>query len=416
MPSLQMTDAWLRTLKPSLKRDEYWDERTQGLCLRVTPSNVRTWSLRYVPPGSKEYRRLTLGQYPALSLAAARERVIQTRAGVSGGADPQKERVEARAASARVRTFGKLAERYIDEYAKRTKKSWEGDELLLRVHVLPSWAEKRADRITRADASALLDEIAKRSPSSANRSQTVINKTFNWAVDSGLLSGNPSAGMRKRGGKEKPKDRVLSETEVRLFWRLVETGRVAPAITAALRLIFLTGARPGEISGISLEEIRDIADPKAALIEVPAGRMKNGRPHVIPLSPMARALVVEQLGRLAKDDTHLFASSFHGRGPIARHSLSQTLGKLIKALDPDSGDPAVVSMRAKPPTPHDLRRTCATGLAALRVPREVRLAVLAHAPTDVMGVHYDRHDLVDEKREALTLWAEKIVSILESGR
>ncbi|MGJ0394942.1 MAG: tyrosine-type recombinase/integrase [Methylocystis sp.] len=413
MAAIALTDAFVRNLKPGVTRTEYWDAKVSGLCLRITPAGVATWTLRYRPQGSTSFKRLTLGRYPEIGVALARERAETQRVAVSGGADPQGEIRSRREQSARVLTFGKLAAEYLDRYAKAQKKSWAQDELLLRVHVLPEWAERRADKLTRADAAALLDKIAVRAPSSANRTHTVLSKAFNWAIDSGLMESSPIARMRKRA-REKAKERVLAPGEIRSLWRALDTANIAPAVAAALRVLLLTGQRPNEVAGVALGEIRDTDNGARARIELAADRMKGARAHVLPLAPMALEIIRERLGAAIEGQEHLFASDFAGRGPIARHSLSQALRRLIPTLAPDGPDrEAILTLKANPPTPHDFRRTLATGLAALGVLREDRMALLAHAQGDVHATHYDRYERLKEKRAALELWESHVAKILE---
>lgn len=413
MAVIALSDAYVRNIKPTATRAEYWDAKVSGLCLRMTPTGVATWTLRYRPQGSASFKRLNLGHYPEVSLAKARERAETQRVAVSGGADPQGEIKSRREQSTRALTFEKLAAAYVDRYAKTQKRSWAQDDLLLRLYVAPEWTGRRADKLTRADAAALLDKIAARTPSSANRTHTVLSKVFNWAVDSGLMEASPMARMRKRA-REKAKERVLAPGEIRALWRAVGEANIAPAVAAALRFLLLTGQRPGEVAGIALGEIKDTDNGARARIELPADRMKGGRPHVLPLAPMALEIVGERLDKTMQGQAHLFASGFADRGPIARHTLSQALRRLIPALAPDGPDAeAILTLKANPPTPHDFRRTLATGLAALGVLREDRLAVLAHAHGDVHGVHYDQYERLKEKRAALELWESHMAEILE---
>lgn len=413
MAVFALTDAFVRSIKPGPTRAEYWDAKVSGLCLRVTPAGVSTWTLRYRPQGSTSFKRLNLGRYPEVSLAKARERAETQRVAVSGGADPQGEIRSRREQSARALTFGTLADEYLERYAKAHKRSWAQDELLLRVHVLPDWSGRRADKLTRADAAALLDRIAARAPSSANRTHTVISKVFNWAVDSGLMESSPMGRMKKRA-RETAKERILSPGEIRVVWRALEETNIAPAVAAALRFLLLTGQRPGEVTEIGFDEIRDLDNGARARIEAPAARMKGGRAHVVPLAPRALEIVRAQMAEAAERQGHLFPSAFVNRGPIARHSLSQALRRLIPTLTPDGPDhDAVLSLKANPPTPHDFRRTVATGLAALGVLREDRMALLAHSHGDIHAIHYDRHDRFKEKRAALELWEAHVAEILE---
>ena len=259
-----------------------------------------------------------------------------------------------------------------------------------------------SEQISRADTAALLDNIAKTAPTSANRTQSILSRCFNWAVESGLLEANPLARMPKRA-KEAAKDRVLSPDEIRALWQALDgDGSVA----TALRFLLLTGLRPGEVAGLEISEVVDIDDPARARLEIPASRMKGGRPHVHPLAPMALADRERATRPEVEGQTHVFPSGFADRGPVARHTLSQALRRIIEAV-PDAN-----AIRSPYPTPHDFRRSVATGLAALGVPREDRLAVLAHAQDDVHGVHYDKYDRLAEKRRALETWETHVADIV----
>jgi integrase len=401
MPALTLTDALLRSAAPGEKLIELWDSRVAGLCLRISPGGARTWTFRYRPKDSASFKRLGLGRYPEIGLALARQRAQEARVGVSGGADPQGERRAKREAERSALIFDALADAYLERYAKPRKRSWENDALYLRVHVRPAWGSRPANRITRADAAGLLDNIAKTAPTSANRTQSILSRLFNWSIESGLLEVNPLARMPKRA-KETAKDRVLSRGELRALWQALDGGG---PVTAALRLALLTGLRPIEIAGLAIGEVADVDDAARARLEIPASRMKGGRAHVHPLAPMAAAIVREQVERAVEGQEHVFASEFEGRGPIARHSLSQGLHRIIEGLTADS-------IRRPYPTPHDFRRSVATGLAALGVPREDRLALLAHAQDDVHGIHYDKYDRLAEKRRALEVWEADVADVI----
>jgi hypothetical protein len=275
MPAMTLTDALLRSFAPREKLTELWDARVAGLCLRVSPGGVRSWTFRYRPKDSASFKRLGLGRYPEVSLALARERAEARRVEVAGGADPQGERKAKREAERSALTFDALADEYLERYAKPHKRSWENDALYLRAHVRPAWGPRPAKKIGRADAATLLDAIAKAAPTSANRTQSILSKLFNWSVESGLLESNPLARMPKRA-KEKAKDRVLSPDEIRALWQAI--GDAGP-VAAALKLLALTGLRPGEVAGLEISELADVDNPARARLEIPAARMKGGRPR-----------------------------------------------------------------------------------------------------------------------------------------
>jgi integrase len=391
-----------------LGRSNFWP-LPSGIAL-----GVRSWTFRYRPKESTSFKRLGLGRYPEVSLSLARTRAEQRRVEVSGGADPQGDRKIKREADRRALSFNMLADFYLERYARLHKASWRNDELYLRAHVRSVWGDRKAKEITRADAANLLDGIVKTAPISANRTQATLSKLFNWAFESGLLDVNPVARMKKRA-KETAKDRTLSPDEIRVLWRAIEEGPVSDCVADALKMILLTGLRPGEVAGAAIAELADLDNNRRARLEIPAGRMKGRRPHVVPLAPMALAIVRRRLSIATIGQEHVFPSTFAARGPIARHSLSQGLKRIIVGLSPSGPDADIITgLQSNPPTPHDGRRTFATMLSKLGVPREDRLALLAHTQSDVHGSVYDRHDRFDEKRAALLKWEIRLAQIIGS--
>ena len=180
-------------------------------------------------------------------------------------------------------------------------------------------------------------------------------------------------------------------------------------VALALQVLLVTGQRPGEVAGAQRRELFDLDDPAKARWEIPAERMKARRAHIVPLAPMARELFQAALaGR--PNGAGVFGSRFSNRDTLARHSLSRALQRVIARLDRQ--DNAAASLANKPPTPHDLRRTVATGLSKLGVPREDRMAVLAHVAGDVHGEVYDKYERLKEKRAALAAWERHVAAVI----
>jgi integrase len=346
-----------------------------------------------------------------VGLADAREHANRLKVEVATGADPQRERMAKRAAAANAFTFDRLAQRYLDEYAKPRKASWRNDESYLK-RPREAWGERDAATITRRDAIDLLDEIKRAAPVSANRTHSVLVTLFNWAVEDQLLDATPIAGLKKRG-VERAKDRTLSDPEICVLWRELEAANgMMDDVALALRVLLLTGQRPGEVAGARRQELVDLDDPAKARWEIPPERMKGRRPHVVPLAPMARKLFRSAIERHQGDG--VFGSRFSSRDTLARHSLSRALQRAIARLD--RRDKVAGSLIDNPPTPHDLRRTVATGLSKLGIAREDRMAVLAHVVGDVHGTVYDKYERLKEKRAALVAWERHVATLIGRGR
>jgi integrase len=308
------------------------------------------------------------------------------------------------------------------EHARRHKKTATADERNLNLHVLPSWRNRPFDGISRSDVIELCEGVvAKGSPIQANRVQALISKIFAFAVDAELVSANPCARLKKRS-KEARATRVLSDTEIRLFWRRIGDRPNSARIGQALRLVLLTGVRVSELAGAEIREFESLDDGENATWTIPAARSKNGRAHVLPLSALARMIVADLIsgGRGSAGDRGsarpLLASPADPRRPIDGHSLSVAMirfGNGLRDFAPGrSGEePGVDTWMLERPSAHDLRRTLATRLAGSGVPAEDVAACLNHARTSVTARHYDQYDRLREKRRALGLWAQQVANL-----
>jgi hypothetical protein len=173
----QLTDAFVRTLAaPEKGRIEVRDAEMPGFAVRVTEKGAKSWILIYHLRGRKG--RLTLGSYPALSLADARRQARKHKSEIERGEDPAAAKRSAQAAL----TVGQAAAVYIERYAKPNKRTWAGDEWAFRKHVLPLWSDRKVREIDRADVIALLGRVAQTAPVSANRIRALLSKFFTFLV------------------------------------------------------------------------------------------------------------------------------------------------------------------------------------------------------------------------------------------
>jgi integrase len=405
-----LTDSAIKALKaPRSGRVELADLRCAGLSYRITAAGVRSWTFRFRDPQSGKDARFTIGHYPDISLGEARKAADDLRAKVAKGINPIAARRQDRREAAS-RTFEALSERYLEEHARRFKKSADADERNLRLHILPKWAKRRFDHIRRADVIELVEGLVKAgSPVQANRVQALISMIFSFAVDAGLMEGNPCARLRKRGVETRD-TRVLSDDEIRCFWQQAVLPPVTRRVGLALRLALLTGSRSGEVAGLARSELSDLDTPDKAAWLVPASRSKNGRAHYVPLSDLAWETVSSALELIPEDEEYLFPSPVDRGGPVTGHALTVAMRRMSDKMV----GRAAKSWNDDPPSPHDLRRTVATRLASLGVPEEDIAAILNHVRTSVTGRHYDQYQRAAEKRRALSTWAENVELILST--
>lgn len=422
-----LTDTFLRALKaPAKGRLEYADSSCRGLEFRITQAGARSWSYRYRAPITGKLSRATIGPYPTISLADARMRADELRKGVAGGENPSETKRRAKR-EAPGRTFKALSDRYMKECARRpygkrlqAKRSADQDERNLNLHVLPKWRDRDYAAIRRADVIELVEGlIGAGKETLANRVQSLISGVFSFAVDSDLIDANPCTRLKKRG-RERVGDRVLTDPEIRLFWRKVVQEPISPGTGEALRLQLLIGARPGEIAGIRRSEIEYLDQPGKAVWTVPGERTKNKLPHMVPLEPAALEVINtriakiedarQQAGAGRKNDFPIFPARNKPDKSMTAHALARAMSRLAEKL---AGSWAgVKSWKASRPTPHDLRRTFRTRLPQIGVPADIRDRLMNHIPTDVGSKHYDRYQYLDEKRAALLSWQQALSTIL----
>jgi integrase len=295
---VRLTDLAVRTLKPRGARRQVQDADIPGFGVLVTDTGLKTFFYRYQFDGSEH--RYRIGSYPAISLEQARKTALSLSGKVQAGKNPQAIKAEARQAE----TFGEVASLYIEKHAKREKASWQEDQRKIEGDLLPRWGKRKMKDIRRREIIDLLEDVAdgkgdgrrkpgQPAPISANRLAALISRLFTFALDREVIDTNPAHRL-PRPGTEKAKDRVLSEEEIRVVWSCL--ANMAPTTAAAWRLILLTGQRPGEVSRMRCEDLRQ--EPGGWTWVLPRLYMKNRRffqkrdrsdPHLVPLSPQAQA-------------------------------------------------------------------------------------------------------------------------------
>lgn len=387
MPKQTLTAQWVQRVTAETARTDYFDQKCTGLGLRVSPSGTKTWFFMYRPKGRSKKARLSLGRYPALSLADARESAAEKSLMVSRGQDPADDRRAQKAAPA----FAELACEYIDKHAKERKRSWREDERVIARELLPVWGHLKAHEITRRDVIALLDKIVARgSGIQANRTLALIRKIFNWGISRDLVEGNPCYQVPSPA-KEHQRDRVLTESEIQALWGAFE--QQAPLMAALFKLRLVTAQRGGEACSMRWQNV----DLENGWWTIPAERAKNGISHRVPLSGLAIS-ILRPLHESRGESEWVFPSPVKSAGHIANVQKAAERIREIAGVDDF--------------VPHDLRRTAASYMTSMKVPRLVVSKILNHVEPGVTRV-YDRYSYDEEKREALNLWAGRLRKVVE---
>lgn len=372
-----LTDTKLAAIKaPASGQEEHPDHKVTGLRLRVGSGGAKTWILRR-RVGAKVINR-SLGTYPAISLATARkaaEAMIAAleREGTTEALD---------------RTFGTLADTWIEKVAKPNNDSWKDQKQRLDHHVLPKWRDRKLTEIRRADVRDLLDGIE--GVVLPNRVLTLIKTIFRFAMSRDWIEHSPVEGIKKPN-VETERDRVLDMGELCRVWEASDLLGYPPG--HFIRMLILTAQRRTEVAGMRWADI----DLDNATWTLSAADTKADRAHVVPLSAQAVAI----LGALPRMGPYVFTSD----GETHIESYAKTKKRLDGYIE--AKGEALASWRF-----HDLRRSAATHMVRLGVSTEIVGRVLNHAPHGVTARVYALHEFAPEKRSALDRWAAEVMRVV----
>jgi integrase len=383
LPKIKLTERIVKSLPvPAVGQVEYRDIEVAGLSLRVSHRGTKAYYLKYYLAGKQ--RRLHLGTTAQFRYEDAKAEAHLAWRKVNRHIDPVVEKaalVDASKAARLEISFAALAERYLRERARVERKASTYREYarLIGKFLLPVWGSRPAKSIDRAAVREVLGALgAEGKHTQANRLHATISAVFKFGVDQDVLSDNPAKGVSRT--KEKTGTRVLSNEEIRKLWLATEDPKI--------RLLMLTGQRPGEVSGMLWGEI----DLDAKSWSMPGERTKNGEPHSIPLVGEAVRIVNAQV---RKQDGRVFHTSLRRAFVRARAA---------------SGIKEAFTLR-------DLRRTFESKVAELGVLETVYRKLLNHSErNNVTARVYVKYGFNKEKRKALARWDRELQRIVSGER
>lgn len=406
---ITFTVKWLNALKPA-EKELTWTE-SHGFTIRLLPSGVKTWWYFYTINGKR--RKMNLGNYPSVSLEEARRRHREALTLVDNGVDPQllppPPEPEPEAL-----TLKELAKKWFEDWSAGNHSAKWTNTLRLAVEkdVLPTYGHRLASDIRRRDAVAILEEKAATAPGQAVNLHKALRGMFQYAVERELVEYNPFSEIRAARSipamKQTARERVLSDEEIKYLWTAIYQGGGSDSTQRALKIMLLTGQRNGEVCGMHRREIQ-IGTGKPRCLEcrrcgwwtIPGDRRQGnkGGQHRVFLSPQVLQLIGDRQGYIFPGDTD--------ESPISPNSVNHHVRRVVPATGktPYYGLPRW--------TPHDLRRTCSTGIRRCGGHRDDMDLILGHRVGGVTGV-YDRYEGDAEKERWLTAWGEyiqKLVSV-----
>jgi len=375
----KLTAAFVRSVT---KAGKYGDQH--GLVLRIQPSGSKAWLWRGTVNGRR--RDLGLGRHPYVSLAEARATAFEYRKTALDGGDP------VTLLAGGVPTFARAVETVIGLHAGKWKPRSEGGQTeeqwrsSLATYVLPVIGSKRVDEITTADVLACLTPIWHKKATTAKRVRQRIAAVMRWAIAEGYRQDNPGgeavvAALPKQNGGRKH-HRAVPHHDVAVAVATVRASRLEPTLRLAVEISVLTAARSGEVRGAHWSEI----DFEAATWTIPAGRMKGGREHRVPLSGRASAVLAE-VRRYSDGSPLVFPRPRRIGSEIPRWMLGKVPGRV--GIDG---------------TLHGMRSSFRDWCGETGVAREVAEACLSHLVGNAAELAYSRSDLLERRREVMEGW------------
>jgi integrase len=372
-----------------------------GLQLWVTPTGSKLWHVAYRFGGKQ--KKLALGAYPTVSLKDARAKCGEAKALLASGVDPSQQRKTEKAAAAvsQENTFNAIA----DELLEKKRREGKSDATLGKNEwalsfARPSLGDRAITEITAADVLAVLRQVEARGRlETAGRLRALIGQVFRYAIATARAENDPTYALR--GALTTPttthRPAIIDPVGFGALLRAIDGYAGDPTTRIALTLLALTFVRPGELRNAEWPEF----DLEAGIWSIPAGRMKMRRPHRVPLSAQALALLRE-LQELTGHGKFLFPSVRSSARCMSENTLNGALRRMGYKQD---------EMVA-----HGFRAAASSMLNESRLwSGDAIERQLAHADPDEVRRAYARSDFWPERVTMMSWWADRLDAMRQGG-
>lgn len=385
-----LTAASIEALKPDpRKRREVPDALAPGLYLIIQPSGAKSWAIRFRDPKTRRPCKMTLTGIGPTDLVRARDVARDQLKMLAGGVNPATAREKAREAEADA-----ASDTFESQWAifaeQKIAKMRPGSSYIFRRHARffsPLWLGRPIREIRKRDVVKVIDLAGEQGDHAANSCRMVLFRFFKWCLSRDAVAVNPVLGIERIEVDDR--ERVLEDHELRAIWKAAD--KLGGPFGALCKVLMLTGQRRGETSRMKW------ADIKGDVWTIPAAETKTAKAHEVYLCPLALKII----NNLPRFDGCPFVFTSAGKTPSANFSKAKT------QLDALAG---ISDWRW-----HDLRRSFATGLAAMQVEPIVIEKCLNHALGGVAAI-YNRHPYTNEKRKAWESWGRHIGALIGGKR
>lgn len=387
-----LTDAAIKSLKPRDKSYKVTDR--DGMYLLVQPSGALTFRFDYRLNGRRE--TVVIGRYgpTGVSLARAREKLLEAKRAVHEGRSPAIEKQSAKRKLKEAKSFGEFGERWLQEgrMADSTKAMRRA---IYERDILPKFRKRLLTEITAEDLRALCTKVKERgAPAVAIHVRDIIKQIYAFAILHGEKVHNPADDVGPASiAQFVARDRSLSPSEIRVMFGQLEHVPTLPTIRLGMKLLLLTMVRKSELQDAVWDEV----DFENAVWSIPKERMKRSRPHNIYLSQQALDILIA-LKTCSGNSRYLLPSRYDADAPMSRATFNRITTAVVVRAKKEG-------LSLEPFTVHDLRRTGSTLLNELGFNSDWIEKCLAHEDGRSSRGVYNKAEYEHQRRHMMQEWA-----------
>jgi integrase len=386
-----LTNTEVKQAKP--KEKIYTLSDGAGLQLRIKPNGSKLWLFDYLRPYTKKRTSLSFGSYPAISLAEARSKRNTARELLAKDIDPQEQRDETSRLNdvAHNNTLEHIAAKWLEVKRTTVSKEHATDSWRsLELHIFPNLGKVPIHKVSAIKAIDIIQPIAaKGSLETVKRLCQRLNEIMIYAVNTGIITANPLTGINKAfQNPVKQHLPTLKPEELPLLMTTLSQASIKITTRCLIEWQLHTMVRPSEAAGTRWDEF----DLENGLWEIPSERMKQKKPHVIPLTPQCIGLL-EVMKPISSRSEFVFPSD---RNPKT-HTNPQTANMALKRMGFD-----------KQLVAHGLRSIASTVLNEQGFDADVIEAALAHTGKNEVRSAYNRTNYLERRKPVMIWWSEYI--------
>ncbi len=390
-----LTDAAIKALKPKEKLYKIVDR--DGMYVVVQPSGAIVFRLDYRLNGRRE--TLTLGRYgPAgLSLARAREKVVDARRAISEGRSPAQEKQREKRRLQEAKSFGQFGERWLQE-ARMADSTRAMRRSIFERDILPAFRNRLLPEILPEDLRGLCAKVKERgAPATAVHVRDIVKLVFAFAILHGEKVANPADEVGPASiATFVPKDRSLSPAEIRIMLGQIEHVATLPTIRLGIKLILLSMVRKSELQDAVWDEV----DFENAVWSIPKERMKRSKAHNVYLSQQMLDIFIA-LKTCAGNSKYVLPSRYDADAPMSRATFNRITTSVVERAKKEG-------LPLESFTVHDLRRTGSTLLNELGFNSDWIEKCLAHEDGRSSRGIYNKAEYEHQRRHMMQEWSNLV--------